>query len=516
VPRELSDATPKRYRRPLVLSLLLVLIALAYVFIASAGRIVDWPTQTTFLDDLVEGFRQGHLHMAVEPPAALLAKSNPFDPSYRPLWYWDASLYKGHYYLYWGPTPALLLAAFKILFRIKTQIGDQYPVYALALLQTVAGALLVDRISRRMFTGVTLRWVALAVVVFALATPATYNLARPAVYEAAIVGGQAFSLLGLLFAFDAVARAVAGEEPGRWRLALAGSCWAFALGSRISIALAFPPILLATAWFAVPPGPAPWRRRMAALVWVSAPVALGVFGLLAYNKLRFTSWFDFGRVYQMTWLTFTASPAFFLPNVYSYALRPLLYACEFPFLFVPQDMPHAFPKWFPLPPGYHVGEPLAGLLVTTPWTWLGPLAAAIGSRRIWRVLRAKEAPPPATRLMLWFVLCAGCFGVLAMAGGLVLLTGTLRYLGDVAGMFVLLGTAGAWWLRDRFRGQVWRRRAIDAGVIAAAIATIVVGLALGFLGQYGFFRLYNPKLMDKLEAKFSVCQAKTPVSARKR
>src|SRR5262245_44148663 len=203
-------------------------IEVAYVFFVSAGRFTRWPTYLTFLDDQAEGFRAGHLHLAIEPARALLAKRDPFDPAWKPLWYWDASLYGGHYYLYWGPVPALLLAGWKTLFRVRAQIGDQYVVFALASLQALAGMLLIDRLHRRLCPAVPGFLVALAIAVFAFANPTLYNLARAGVYEAAIVGGHAFLIAGLLFAFDAIS--AVGRQ--RSRLVLAGGCWVLAVGCR--------------------------------------------------------------------------------------------------------------------------------------------------------------------------------------------------------------------------------------------------------------------------------------------
>src|SRR5262245_28240156 len=167
-------------------------IEVAYVFFVSAGRFTRWPTYLTFLDDQAEGFRAGHLHLAIEPARALLAKANPFDPAWKPLWYWDASLYGGHYYLYWGPVPALLLAAWKTLFGVHARLGDQYVVFALASLQALSGMLLIDRAQRRLFPELPGVLVVAAIAVFAFANPTPYNLARAGVYEAAIVDTHTF------------------------------------------------------------------------------------------------------------------------------------------------------------------------------------------------------------------------------------------------------------------------------------------------------------------------------------
>jgi len=100
----------QQHRRLLLFVLLLAAIEVSYLFIVTAGRFTVWPTWNTNYDLLAEGFRSGHLYLARAPDPALLAKPNPFDPIWRSLWFWDASLYRDHYYLYWGPLPAVAVA----------------------------------------------------------------------------------------------------------------------------------------------------------------------------------------------------------------------------------------------------------------------------------------------------------------------------------------------------------------------------------------------------------------------
>ena len=92
-------------KRWAVLAGLLLLITGAYVFFVSAGRIVNWPIQTWFL----ERSRPRDFGAAIctwrwnRRPSCCDSRTRSTGV-HRPLWYWDASLYKGHYYLYWGPS----------------------------------------------------------------------------------------------------------------------------------------------------------------------------------------------------------------------------------------------------------------------------------------------------------------------------------------------------------------------------------------------------------------------------
>lgn len=495
-----------RPRRWMLLVLGFAVIEVVYVFVVSAGRFTHWPTYLTFLDDQAEGFRARHLHFAIEPAAALVAKANPFDPAWKPLWYWDASLYNGHYYLYWGPAPALLLAGFKTLCRVRARIGDQYVVFALASLQALAGLLLIDRAHRRSFPAVPGIFVVLAAAVFAFVNPTLYNLARAGVYEAAIVGGHAFLVTGLLFAFHAV---TGDGSRQRLYLALAGVSWAMALGSRASIAPGVLLLVAATCWLTAPgdaAGPHRWRRRARALAWLGTPVAVGVACLLAYNKLRFDAWFDFGRHYQLTWIPFSGSAAFVPANAWSYLLRPFAMRCTFPYLHAVTDMgARALPAWLRPPHGYIVYEPVIGCLLAIPWAWLAPVSAVAGIRRGWALARGRGDSDAAAVAVTWLAVATSLAAVASFVVPLTLFWATMRFLGDMTPALTLVGTLGWWLCWARFRESASRRRLVVSAAVVLALATVGVGVALGFTGQYGHFREHNPALLDRLENRLSFC-----------
>jgi hypothetical protein len=494
---------PSRSRRG---AIALVLVALAvealYVFIISAGHGRPWPFYLHYLDDLADGFRKGHLHLSVEPAAALLAQPNPFAPENGGLWYWDVSLYKGHYYLYWGPVPALLLAAAKTLFRIQGVVGDDVVVFALATLQLASGTWLITRAARRFFEDPPVALQALAILVLGLANPTPYNLARPAVYEAAIVGAHAFLLLGMVFAFEAVGRAA----PRKW-LAGAGAAWAFALGCRASVAPAVALLAFLTAWHVQADGAGgglPWWRRAASDFFsVGLPLVLCPFALLAYNRLRFDSWLEFGRRFQLSWIDAPAGARFIGPNVYSYLLRPPALSCRFPYLFALANMgSRAFPSWYQLPPGYFIYEQVVGLLLAVPWSWtipIGCIAAVVDWRR--------------QRLMTdraWAVWMATVAGTAPIAAPLLIASATNRYLGDAVGGLALSGAFGVWILYAVLRREPSHRRPVVAGAAALAGLSVATGLALGLYGQYSHFPANNPPLTEQLVRRLSVCGAVVP------
>jgi len=482
-------------------------IEFIYVFIVSAGKYVDWPTYNFNYDMQAEGFRKGHLYLPLEPPAELLAKENPLDPANADLWFADLSFYKGKYYMYWGPLPALALAAIKAIMKIATPVGDQYPVFILYSIYLVAGALLIDRVARRLFPGLPLYLVVMAILVFAFAHPTPYMIATPGIYEAAIGGSQAFLLVGLIFAFDTLSGKRAYLVV---RLLAASVAWTLAITCRVGAGPAAAMLVLLTA---LVPRPHPGNRWLAVLrnlVCLGTPMALGVFGLLYYNRARFDEWFEFGTNWMLNTVHIRASFEYVVPNLYSYFFRPPVESCQFPFLTSPWNMnvSEAFPSDFRLPHGYWVQEPVVGMFRVAPWTWLLPVAVLCGVHAA--LPRFGAAGLPSLGVVrgsrLW---CACSFGVLATVPALPsigVFGATMRYLADIAAGLLLLVTWGAWSFLRHIRRKKWTRRAVGAGLSVLAAGTIMLGLLIGYQGYIGHFQTYNPKLHEQVARSLSLCK----------
>ncbi|HEX3597696.1 MAG TPA: hypothetical protein VHU80_21455 [Polyangiaceae bacterium] len=224
-------------------AVVLALVSFYYVFLASAGRFTDLKVQADYFDRMAEGFRAGHLYLRQPPPRELIVASNPFDHQFRPFWLWDASLYRGHFYLYWSPVPALALLAYKVVTQTHDTITDQWVTTALMVSRLCAGAGLISTLaSRARFRQPT--WlVCLAIAVFGLANPLPFVVARPHIYEGTLCGAQGFLFWGMLAAFWGL------ELPRRRRLlfALASVAWALAAGCRPTAYVAVP-CLVAISW----------------------------------------------------------------------------------------------------------------------------------------------------------------------------------------------------------------------------------------------------------------------------
>jgi hypothetical protein len=487
----------------LVMLVLIAVAAVVDVFIASAGRPHDWPTHTSYYDMLAEGFRSGQLSLVERPSAALLAQADPYLPQYASLWLWDASLFEGKYYIYWGPFPAAVQAAGKVLLGVHRLVGDQYLVLGFSLLSTALAGLMLKRIVERLFSRLPTYLFALGCATLALANPVPYILARPGVYEAAITGGQACLLAGLVPAFDAVWGS--GERRvGVHRLLVAGTAWGFAVACRATLLPAVLALVLATAVAAVGLRRARAGRLAAAMAILTAPVVTSTALLLVYNKLRFHSWFEFGVKYQLTWLKFELSRTFIPANLYSYLFRSPDWRCQFPFAITHWEQ-GPLPRFIKSAPGYVVNEPLVGVLLGVPVVWLGAAAVlrAIPLAR-WSLSFRNGGLSRWSRAYLWCAVSFCVLGVATSATELTLFMATMRYLGNCTTGLVLLGLLGGYtlWSRRTHRPA----RVFTALVCTGAMsASIVLGLLLGYQGYFNILAQRRPELNTALVNSLSVC-----------
>jgi hypothetical protein len=494
----------------LILALVCAAVVTSYVFIISAGTWTTWWTWNDVYDLIAEGFRAGHLYIRYRPAPQLVAASNPLDPVYYKFWIWDASIYKDHIYYYWGPLPAVILAGYKSLFRLNFSIGDQFFVFGFFVMNLVAGALLINRMARRLFPGLPFALEILGVLVFAYTHPTPYIVATPGIYQAAIIGGQAFILSGLVFAVDAVWERSSGP-PRRGLLLAAGSLWALGLATRVTVGPPVTLIILLTAFLSSRPGPARrlWLERARVAFWMGLPVAVVGVALLLYNHARFNSFFEFGTNLQMSTMRFRTSWSYVWPNVYSYLFRPSVTSCQFPYFAAPFQLgARAFPAGFNVPAGYWIAEPVAGLARAAPWIWFALVATAVGVRAVYRGLRQRVSLVSLDARQRSNAAFGAGFAIVGVVTGLPMIgqfIATMRYLVDVSSGITLFALWGAWSVYWAVRERPWPRRAVTALIVLFSLATIVIGLLYGVSGYNEMFKRHNPELYDRMRRAFSLC-----------
>ena len=477
-------------------------ISLYYVFLASAGRFIDVPRQLDYYDQMAEGFRHGHLYVQKQPAPQLLASSNPFDPKFFPIWLWDASLYNGHYYMYWGPVPGLALLAYKVITRTQGVITDQWITTLLTLGRLYAGVALIGSLASRARIRQPAWVVCLAIAVFGLANPVPFTVARPHIYEGSLMGGQCFLFWGLVAAFWGV------ELPARrrWLFALASASFGLASGCRATVLVAVPFLIVISAGFAWYGGKPSWRERLRDGLALVLPVGLAVGAYGAYNYARFDSVTEFGLHYQATLQPFYGKGEFVVPNVFAYLLAPVMWSCHFPYVTILGGRaPSALITW---PPGYLTFERVGGVLLTAWWCWLALVWVYGALRQLSPRTRsvARSSSPTLTAHELWASLCAiAC--VLTVLPVLTLWEASMRYVGDAIGGLVVVSTLAAFGLLERARASRNRifAAAAPALVVVLGLQTCVIGALAAFTSYDDPLKTANPVLYKRLERTLSVC-----------
>lgn len=500
-----------------------LLTLLAYVWYLTAGTMTTWTPYTSYFDRLGQAFLAGQVALLEKPSPELLALENPYDWRAREgiPQLWDATLYQGRYYLYWGPVPGLVAAGMRAV--TGAVIEDQALILLFCGGLVIVFALTLALLREKLFPHAP-AWTLLLLTLFCgLSVPLLWLVNRPSVYETAIAGGQFFLFLGLYAAL----RALLGAGNPRGWLALAGFAWGAAVNCRLNLAFAVGVFCLVIAWLALMRGQqkAGWRARLREVDWRSAasvllplalPLLLWAAGLGWYNYARFGSPLETGHRYQLTGPALPAdyrhvtSLAYALPSLYSYLARPLqVNGSEFPFVFAPYIRESMWPFFIRLPEHYYYPEPVAGLPLIAPGVWLALLPVAGLLRRAWGWLhedytvRSSEAVENDNALpgWLWALTWGGLLALFAPL--LVFISTSMRYLADVTPMLALLSALGLWWGLRACRAHPWRRGGLILLALALLLVSIAIGLLLNFTNGDQRFAANNPALYQAIAHFFT-------------
>lgn len=513
---EVPQAAPWRAR--VAWALFFSLVVGYYWFFISAGHFSSWPPATQFYDTQAEGFRAGQLHTTQTPDPRLLRLPNPYDYQNQGLWAWDYSLYRGRLYLYWGLTPAAALALVKSVLGLQVAVPDSVLVFTFLCLRVLAGSLLIVSLARR-FTPTPPRWaVWSALVVFALAHPTPFLLARPAVYEAALTGGACFVVCAYYFAVRWLSAGTASTQL-RW-LAASSACLGLAGTTRPSLlpaASLFTVLLFARAASQLAPelwrqlSARRWRSSRALLACGAAaflPFSALALAHLTVNHLRFGSWREFGVSYQLG-IPFDIGPRYVLANAFNYLFHPWHVSCRFPFL-LPRwhetwPLQYHLPSWIAVPEGYYAYEPLTGMINALPFCWL-LLLLPVGL--LWARWRRRTFDVSAEQRSTWRWLVSIVVAVTLASSIpiLMLFAFSMRYEAEFASGVLLLSCLAGWRWLSLPQGKAGRRIAC-AAYGGVALLSILVAAPFGFVGYFDSFQRYNPPLFSLLQEALSTCPA---------
>ena len=462
-------------------------LVIAFYFWTATSSEGPWrPTANTgsYYNHLADAFRAGQLHLLIDPSPQLLALPDPYDPHQNAGFrLHDAVLFKGKYYLYYGPTPALLL-----YLPFKKLTGLEFTDPLAVALSCSIGLFFAFRLIEflcRLHMPQTPFWLRLASVpALGFGSVMPFLLRRPLHYEVAISVGYALAFAGLYYF-------VAGSLGGRLkrgRIAVGSLLLGLAAGARVPLlAAGLVPAVLA-GYVILNRKREPLRDHLMTLLAFGAPLTACVFLLGLYNHLRFGSWTEFGVSYTLQGLQSARTYKFYSlargsAGFFYYVLAPPHLSADFPFI-------RLDPAFYLPPPSGYILEPVAGILPNVPLLVILLLVP---------LLYLGSSHPPLT---LWLAAAP------LLAAGLVLLlqatlaAGTMRYEVDFA-TFLLVPALLLWFacVNALRYARAWRMITVTifAGLL---LVTIIVHTAFSLVGYYDNLKRGSPRTYEMIHAVF--------------
>ena len=420
---------------------------------------------------MAEGFVRGHTYLSVDPDPELLKLRDPYDPAANVrLRLWDASLYKGRYYLYYGPGPAIaVMVPWRI---ISGQMLPQRTVVALFAAAGLAGlALLLWNVRRRCFPGLSGGALGATLVVAFHAAWLPVILRRPGVWELPIVSATACLWWALYFLWRF--RDTGGRA--RWAVAT-GAALALLIACRATNVFEAGLILLL---LLLPVGDAQSgrTRRWGAAGAAAALVCASGVALLVYNHERFGGWLEFGQSYMLSGKDVRGITLFrpsYIPfNMWTYLTSLPEMGPYFPFLHA--TWPASFPQ------GYMGYEAMYGALFATP-VHLAGIPALLWA---WR-----GRSDPATRATAVALAAAACSTIIAAAILFCWQGACSRYIAELLAGWTVATSVG---LMAAFGSGAAHRPSRAVRVLAAGAACWTVACVWLASAEFrGFMKQTNP------------------------
>ena len=490
-----------------------IITAILFTWIISVGRWTDWPKTTNYFHLLGEGFREGETSLLLKPSEDLVALENPYIYENRESvhYLWDASLYEGKYYLYWGPSPALTIIILETV--VARPLGDQHLVWFFTTGTVIFTLLLMFRLWKDFFSDLAWWSIAPIALIAGLAAPIPWLVSRPEVYEAAIAAGQFFLIGGFFWVYSSGA----DGKTSLPRLFLGGTFWILAMGSRISLAPTIVFLSVIFSWWHIRRENRNGRMMQKArgILALGGPLLLGGFTMAWYNFDRFGSIFEFGHRYQLGWNDLSQysrviSLDNIIQNLYNYLLTPYRTLNVFPFV-KPNWGSYTVPFLRATAPAHFHAEPVTGLLLGAPVLLLAFIPLVGSMFRVWRKF---ETTPEETEVLsssdplrtsgvkpfVWLLTGAA----LLETGPLLFFdTNSMRYIVDVTPTLVLLSGIGYCLYLQALSPSSWKQRLFAISVVGLSVYTMVIGFLLSVTGQSGRFETLNPELFELIARFFA-------------
>lgn len=280
---------------------------------------------------ITEAFLSGQLHFQYKVDERLLALDNPYDMVERAVsgvdFHWDHALYNGHYYMYFGVVPVLLLF---LPFRVITghALTGYHGAQIFTAIYIIGIFMLLRLLGKKFFSKLPVSLYLLFCAAISYLS-LWYAVSAPALYCMAIISALACAVWSLYFFAKAV-WCCESENRAIALAALGSLLGALEFGCRPTVGLSNLVVLPLILAFLKKRGVS--AKLLFKMLLAALPYALVAAGLMWYNAARFGNPFEFGQSYQLTVTDQTAygdmlsrfDPIGLLRDIYFYLFNNML------------------------------------------------------------------------------------------------------------------------------------------------------------------------------------------------
>lgn len=289
--------------------------------------------------ELARSFLNGHLYLEEEVPQFLLEMENPYDYAARyaqgKYYYWDAALYNGHYYVYFGVIPCLLTY---LPYHVITgnDLPNDIALFIFAILFIISCFVLVKQVIKRYFPNMSISYVSYLIISLLIINGSglLFMASYADMYSVPIIAALAFTVCGLSLWLSALNN----RKLRALKLAFGSLCMALVAGCRPNLllfsALAIP-FFIGEIILAYKEKRIFKKTSVTNALAFALPYIVVAAGIMWYNYSRFDSPFDFGANYNLTTNDMTSRGFVWdrmLPAAYSYLFQLPKMTATFPFI----------------------------------------------------------------------------------------------------------------------------------------------------------------------------------------
>ncbi len=488
---EISRLTTGKIAKRVVICIAVFLVVLGGAFvskISTSNSVGDsWQVyEVTYdynqYDHLANALLNGSTKLDIPVAQTLKELDNPYDRAARSMalqaagetYYLDYAYYDGSYYSYFGVLPAVV---FFIPYKLITgnDLGTAMAVMLAGCLYILAALYLILQLLKYLGRRQTVGEYLFALTIFVCCSGFLYLMFLPQLYSLPILCGLALVFFGVA-KFLKAARCFDGQKYKISDLCLGSLAIALSILCRPQYFLV---ILLAIPIF--------WNGIVKDRVFFSKKgvvntaaiivpcVCVGAIAM-AYNYVRFGSFFDFGAAYNLTGLDMTHHPidmARTIPAVFQYLLQPITIVAQFPYMVEANMAVDYQGLWY-------TEMYLGGFM------WFCPLTFILLGIVSW-FKKCKNGE------LKMFVVVMLVIAVIILFADFQIATITTRYFNDFSWLLIVASLCILWTSND------WEKK---AGVLTKVVVTaLFVGVALNVLalfsdGRYGAMSEMCPRIFN--------------------